>query len=140
MSAFKKRLDAVGKKLDVSAVDPRKLKPPFKTEICLQRVLVVDDGDGLGGVINGVVHCELAPAVVGGFEALRIMLAAGDLMRDWLAESDGARLGSLAGEMREALQRINELADSVTAAKKLATAEHDAFHHAEAKAKKGAVH
>lgn len=128
MSAFTKRLDGIGKRLDVSAVDARTLKPPFKSEICLQRALLIDDGEGLGPIIKGVVHCELAPGVVGGLESLRLLLASADLMREWLAKTDAVGLGALAGEMREALQRIDSLAESITAAKQLAEAEHDAFH------------
>lgn len=142
-NSFAKRLDRQGPPMAISAVDARKLKPPHKTEICLQRVLMVDARDGLGPIINGAVHCELAPVLLGGAESLRLLLATGDLIRDWLATHhsgvDFDHMVELAGEMREALQRINALADSITAARKVADEEHDAFHATEA-APRGGVH
>lgn len=136
MSAFTKRLERQGPPLAISAVDARKLKPPLKTEICLQRVLMIDR-DGLGPIINGAVHCELAPLLIGGVEAVRLLLATGDLLRECAATLDPA--SGIPHEMREALQRIDALADSITAARKVADEEHDAFHAAEAQPN-GGVH
>lgn len=136
MSAFRKRLERQGPPLAISAVDARKLKPPHKTEICLQRVLMVDAGDGLGPIINGAVHCELAPVLVGGAEALRLLLATADLIPQLLAHPSEPEF---IREALEAIDRINALADSITAARKVADEEHDAFHAAEAKPN-GGIH
>lgn len=125
---FLDRLNQQGPRLELEAVAPERAKTPFKTDLCLPRMLVLKAADGTPDLAKAVVHVELAPLLVGGVEAARVMLATRELLRDVLA---GAVPGEFARELREALQHIDQLAQSIEAGRIAAQAEHQEFHAAE---------
>lgn len=124
---FSERLHQQGPSLEVEAIAPEAATRPFKTELCLSKLLMLSPA-GAPTRVNGVLHVEMAPLVVGGLEATRVMLAVRELLRDVLA---GAVPGEFASELREALQHIDQLAQSIEAARIAAQAEHQEFHAAE---------
>lgn len=127
-SLFAQRVEEVGRSLEARAEAPSSSRT---VALCLPRLLVVKRGNGHEEVA-AIVQGELAPLVVGGLEALRVLQAAADLLTDHLvaestAGSNEAR-ESLYRETREALVLIEKLTAGVDQAFEAASAEHTAFH------------
>lgn len=126
-SLFAQRVEEVGRSLEARAEAPSSSRT---VALCLPRLLVVKRGNGHEEAA-AIVQGELAPLVVGGLEALRVLQAVGDLLTDLLVaettQGTAAR-ESLYRETREALELIEKLADGVDQGFSAASAEHTAFH------------
>lgn len=126
-SLFAQRVEEVGRSLEARAEAPSSSRT---VALCLPRLLVVKRGNGHEEVA-AIVQGELAPLVVGGLEALRVLQAASELLTDLLvAEHAGppAARETLYRELREALVLIEQLNAGVDQAAAAASAEHTAFH------------
>lgn len=94
--------------------------------LCLPQVLMV------GGMPQGLVNLELAPFVVGGVGAMRLLDALDELFCEAEQHAKSAAedptLPGLGAELREAAALIRQHLASVTAASDQAHAEHEAKH------------
>ncbi|HEY0881162.1 MAG TPA: hypothetical protein VGD87_06520, partial [Archangium sp.] len=105
---------------------PIEAKPPVKSALvgmCLPQMLATE------GHAVGLVNLELAPILLGGMSAIRILDALDELFADMEAAADDTEAQEKFGpELFEAARLIRQHLESVSSASRQAHAEHEAKH------------